>query len=162
FFWLELFLASRKSGFKKELGWPLQNAGGKVAELKRSLPFELTNAQTRAFEEIKKDLEMPVPMHRLVQGDVGSGKTLVCFMAAVIVDEQHRFGVEQRGLLKNKGRSPHFLVMTATPIPRTLAMTVYGDLDVSVIDEMPPGRSPIQTRVIFENKKPAALQFMQE
>jgi len=83
-------------------------------------------------------------------------------LALAIIDEQHRFGVEQRGVLKNKGRSPHFLVMTATPIPRTLAMTVYGDLDVSIIDEMPPGRSPIQTRVIFENKKPAALQFMQE
>jgi ATP-dependent DNA helicase RecG len=184
-------------------------------------------------------------MHRMVQGDVGSGKTLVCFMAAifcteggkqaclmvpteilaeqhfknaqkllsplgmrvalltgkskaserkdlfeklaqgeidfligthaliedevifkelalVIIDEQHRFGVEQRGRLKNKGVSPHFLIMTATPIPRTLAMTVYGDLDVSIIDEMPPGRSPIQTRVAFENKKPQALQFMAE
>lgn len=80
----------------------------------------------------------------------------------MVVDEQHRFGVEQRGELKSKGRHPHFLVMTATPIPRTLAMTVYGDLDVSVIDELPPGRTPIQTRVTFESKRPQALDFMVE
>jgi len=245
FFWLELFLASRKTGFKKEQGVALQSDGVKITQLQESLPFALTHAQTRAFQEIKADLEKPAPMHRMVQGDVGSGKTLVSFMAAVwaaesgmqsclmapteilaeqhhknaqkvlaplglrlglltgktktserkellqkladgeidflmgthalieeevkfqslalvIIDEQHRFGVEQRGLLKNKGRSPHFLVMTATPIPRTLAMTVYGDLDVSIIDEMPPGRSPIQTRVVFDSKKSAALQFMLE
>lgn len=83
-------------------------------------------------------------------------------LALVIIDEQHRFGVEQRGKLKQKGLSPHFLVMTATPIPRTLAMTVYGDLEVSVIDEMPPGRSPIQTRAVFENKRLEALRFMRE
>jgi len=83
-------------------------------------------------------------------------------LALVIIDEQHRFGVQQRALLKEKGKSPHFLVMTATPIPRTLAMTVYGDLEVSVIDEMPPGRSPIQTRVIYENKRPEALKFMHD
>jgi ATP-dependent DNA helicase RecG len=245
FFWLELYLASKKVGFKKEKGLALQGTGQKLQPLLKSLPFQLTNAQKKAYQEIETDLRKPEPMHRMVQGDVGSGKTLVCFMAAVfcaesgsqtclmvpteilaeqhfknaqkllvplgirtailtgkskaserrelleklasgeldfligthaliedevkfkelavvIIDEQHRFGVEQRGSLKNKGRSPHFLVMTATPIPRTLAMTVYGDLDVSIIDEMPPGRSPIQTRVIFENKKPAALQFMHE
>ena len=88
-------------------------------------------------------------------------------LGLVIIDEQHRFGVEQRSDLKNKGlkssrKSPHFLVMTATPIPRTLAMTVYGDLEVSVIDEMPAGRIPIQTRVIQENKRLQALAFMQE
>jgi ATP-dependent DNA helicase RecG len=245
FFWLELYLASKKTGFKKEKGIALASSGQKIEELQKSLPFSLTNAQRKAFQEIKEDLEKPAPMHRMVQGDVGSGKTLVCFMAAifaaesgmqsclmvpteilaeqhfknaqkllrplglrlglltgktktserkrllqelangeidflmgthaliedevqfqnlalVIIDEQHRFGVEQRGVLKAKGPSPHFLVMTATPIPRTLAMTVYGDLDVSIIDEMPPGRSPIQTRAIFDSKKPAALQFMQE
>lgn len=245
FFWLELYLASKKTGFKKEQGVALKSDGAKIAALEKSLPFELTNAQKKAFAEIKADLEKPNPMHRMVQGDVGSGKTLVSFMAAifaaesgmqsclmapteilaeqhfknaqklltplglrlglltgktktaerkellqklaegeidflmgthaliedevvfkslalVIIDEQHRFGVEQRGILKNKGRSPHFLIMTATPIPRTLAMTVYGDLDVSIIDEMPPGRSPIQTRVVFDSKKSAALQFMLE
>jgi len=85
----------------------------------------------------------------------------------VIIDEQHRFGVAQRGYLKSKGignakSSPHFLVMTATPIPRTLAMTVYGDLDVSIIDEMPKGRTPIQTRVITESKRVQAIKFMVE
>lgn len=245
FFWLELYLAARKVGFKKDKAPQILNSGEKLEVLNKSLPFQMTNAQKRVFAEIKADLEKDSPMHRMVQGDVGSGKTLVCFMAAVyaseshyqsclmvpteilaeqhyknaqkllaplglnvglltgktktaerrelleklasgelnlligthaliedevqfanlglvIIDEQHRFGVEQRGVLKNKGASPHFLVMTATPIPRTLAMTVYGDLDVSVIDEMPPGRSPIQTRVIFESKRPQALDFMIE
>ncbi|WP_413584521.1 ATP-dependent DNA helicase RecG [Bdellovibrio sp. HCB274] len=245
FFWLELFLAAKKTGFQKEAAPLIQNEGKKYSALEKSLPFPLTGAQQRVFAEIKTDLEKGHPMHRLVQGDVGSGKTLVSFMAAVyaaesgfqtclmapteilaeqhyknakklltplgisvsllvgktksaerkqvlldlasgetdliigthalieeevrfenlglaIIDEQHRFGVEQRGILKNKGNSPHFLVMTATPIPRTLAMTVYGDLDVSIIDEMPPGRSPIQTRAIFENKRSQALQFMLE
>ncbi|MBO9667454.1 MAG: ATP-dependent DNA helicase RecG [Bdellovibrio sp.] len=245
FFWLELYLAARKTGFQKEGAPQIQNAGTRLTALEGKLPFQMTGAQKRVFAEIKADLEKPHPMHRLVQGDVGSGKTLVCFLAALyasesgyqtclmapteilaeqhyknavklleplglrvsllvgktktaerrevladleagnvdliigthaliedevkftnlglaIIDEQHRFGVEQRGILKNKGNSPHFLVMTATPIPRTLAMTVYGDLDVSIIDEMPAGRSPIQTRAIFENKRPQALQFMLE
>ncbi|MEK2645840.1 ATP-dependent DNA helicase RecG [Bdellovibrio sp. BCCA] len=245
FFWLELYLASKKTGFQKEGAPQIQNKGEKLKALAKSLPFEMTNAQKRVFAEIKADLEKSHPMHRMVQGDVGSGKTLVSFMAAiyaaesgfqsclmapteilaeqhfknakkvleplgirlamlvgktkasekkqvlaslqageidliigthalieddvqfanlglVIIDEQHRFGVEQRGVLKNKGNSPHFLVMTATPIPRTLAMTVYGDLDVSIIDEMPAGRSPIQTRATYESKRPQALQFMLE
>jgi ATP-dependent DNA helicase RecG len=245
FFWLELYLAARKAGFKKDQAPRIENDTDKLELLRKSLPFEMTQAQKRVFGEIKADLEKNSPMHRMVQGDVGSGKTLVCFMAAiyaagsayqtclmvpteilaeqhfknaqnllsplglrlalltgktktaerreilqnlaegkidlilgthaliegevvfhnlglVIIDEQHRFGVEQRGVLKNKGQSPHFLVMTATPIPRTLAMTVYGDLDVSIIDEMPPGRSPIQTRVVYENKRPQALDFMVE
>lgn len=245
FFWLELYLASKKTGFQKEGAPQIRNKGEKLNSLAQSLPFSMTGAQQRVFSEIKADLEKAHPMHRMVQGDVGSGKTLVSFMAAVyvaesgfqsclmapteilaeqhfknakkvleplgirlallvgktkasekkqilldlqsgavdliigthalieddvqfvnlglvIIDEQHRFGVEQRGVLKNKGKSPHFLVMTATPIPRTLAMTVYGDLDVSIIDEMPPGRSPIQTRAIFESKRPQALQFMLE
>lgn len=245
FFWMELYLASKKAGFQKEGAPQITNPGTKLAALEKALPFQMTGAQRRVFNEVKADLEKGHPMHRMVQGDVGSGKTLVCFMAAVyaaesgyqtclmapteilaeqhyknacklleplgirisllvgktktaerrevladlqagnvdliigthalienevqftnlglvIIDEQHRFGVEQRGVLKNKGSSPHFLVMTATPIPRTLAMTVYGDLDVSIIDEMPAGRSPIQTRAIFENKRPQALQFMLE
>lgn len=243
FFWLELFLATRKSGFKKESAPILRGDGRLTAKLLSALPFELTGAQKRAFQEIQQDLVSGAPMHRLVQGDVGSGKTLVSFLAAtqaaeegfqsclmapteilaeqhyrnaekflapaglrialltgsskaserkkifadlvagqidfligthaliesevifkslglVIIDEQHRFGVEQRGELKNKAQSPHFLVMTATPIPRTLAMTVYGDLDVSLIDELPPGRSPVQTRVAFESKRAQALDFL--
>ncbi|MEZ0391464.1 MAG: ATP-dependent DNA helicase RecG [Pseudobdellovibrionaceae bacterium] len=245
FFWLELYLAAKKSGLQREKGIALPEDSKLPEKLLKSLPFEMTGAQKRAYEQIRIDLQKPHPMHRLVQGDVGSGKTLVAFLAAaftadhsyqsclmvpteilaeqhfknaqkflepiglhcalltgktktsernrileelsqgkiqlligthalieewvqfqnlalVIVDEQHRFGVEQRGKLKNKGLSPHFLVMTATPIPRTLAMTVYGDLEVSIIDEMPPGRSPIQTRSVFENKRPEALKFMHE
>ncbi len=245
FFWLELYLASRKTGFKKDQAPQVKNQGEGLRKLLQSLPFEMTGAQKKVFAEIKADLEKNSPMHRMVQGDVGSGKTLVSFMAAiyaiesgfqsclmapteilaeqhyknaqkileplgirlgvllgkskaserkvvleklangeidlivgthalledevqfsnlglVIIDEQHRFGVEQRGYLKNKGKSPHFLIMTATPIPRTLAMTVYGDLDVSIIDEMPVGRSPIQTRVAYDSKRPQALQFMHE
>jgi ATP-dependent DNA helicase RecG len=193
-----------------------------------SLPFELTGAQRRAIAEILEDMARPVPMSRLLQGDVGSGKTVVAAAALVqvvtagkqgvlmapteilaeqhyrtladllepfgvrielligsvkgarrkqvlaaaasgeaqvlvgthaliqegvelaglglaITDEQHRFGVEQRAMLRSKGLHPHILAMTATPIPRTLAMTIYGDLDVSSIDEMPPGRLPIIT-----------------
>lgn len=245
FFWLELYLAAKKAGLQREPGIALEKKDRLTELLLRSLPFAMTGAQKRSFEQIREDLQRPHPMHRLVQGDVGSGKTLVAFLAAalvadngfqsclmvpteilaeqhfknaqalleplglqvalltgktkasernrileelskgriqllmgthaliedwvqfrnlalVIVDEQHRFGVEQRGKLKKKGPAPHFLVMTATPIPRTLAMTVYGDLEVSVIDEMPPGRSPIQTRSVFENKRPEALKFMYE
>ncbi len=81
-------------------------------------------------------------------------------LGLVVIDEQHRFGVEQRAKLRRKGTSPHFLVMTATPIPRTLAMTVYGDLDVSVVDEIPPGRKPVQTRVVYSSKRPEVLKFL--
>src|SRR5579884_2427297 len=198
------------------------------AEFVRVLPFRLTGAQERVIEEIRSDLTRPVPMSRLVQGDVGSGKTVVAAAALLqvarsgkqgmlmapteilaeqhhrtlqsllapvgvhselligstpkkrrreisaglaageiavlvgthaliqegvelprlglaITDEQHRFGVEQRAALRQKGMHPHILAMTATPIPRTLAMTIYGDLDVSAIDEMPPGRQPVIT-----------------
>lgn len=243
FFWLELYLASKKAGLKNEKGLIFSGPEKSLDQLTKSLPFRLTNAQMNAYFEIKKDLQSGKPMNRLVQGDVGSGKTLVSFMSAlkafdskfqtclmapteilaeqhyknaqkllnplginvglltgktkikerketsekllsgeihfligthaliedwvqfqnlglVIIDEQHRFGVAQRGQLKNKGISPHFLIMTATPIPRTLAMTVYGDLDVSIINEMPEGRVPIQTRVITESKRTQALDFM--
>ncbi len=243
FFWLEFFLASRRRGFEKEKGRSLQAPGDKVKACLKSLPFRPTKAQIRVFSEIVLDLKKPHPMHRLVQGDVGCGKTLVALLSTlhvmeaghqsalmapteilaeqhfknaqallkslgmnielltgstktadrkailarllsgethlligthalledpvqfqslglVIIDEQHRFGVHQRQLLKNKGLAPHFLLMTATPIPRTLALTVYGDLDVSVIDEMPPGRSPIVTRVVSSKGKHDALEFM--
>ena len=245
FFWLELYLAAKHSGVKRESAPVFRTQRQLVDKLCASLPFQLTGAQERAFKEIVQDLAEGHPMHRLVQGDVGSGKTLVALMAAlvavenkaqaaimvpteilaeqhylnsrkfleplgiqvglltgsmktsernqtyemlrngliqvcvgthaliqeavefknlglVIIDEQHRFGVLQRSQLKEKGVNPHFLVMTATPIPRTLAMTVYGDLDVSVIDELPPGRSPIQTRLAFDNKRPQVMRFLVE
>jgi ATP-dependent DNA helicase RecG len=246
FFWLELYLAARKVGLKREKAPAFNKKGLELVEkLRAALPFKLTAAQERAFKQISEDLAKPHPMHRMVQGDVGSGKTLVALMASlvavengfqaaimapteilseqhyqnakrlleplgitvglltgsmrqsertqtgemlrngmvqiivgthaliqddvqfknlglVIIDEQHRFGVQQRDRLKKKGESPHFLVMTATPIPRTLAMTVYGDLDVSVIDELPPGRSPIVTRVTYESKRPQLMQFLAE
>ncbi|MFN9069083.1 MAG: DEAD/DEAH box helicase, partial [Bdellovibrionales bacterium] len=227
-----------------EKGPQIINEGQRVKKIRSQLPFRLTVAQERAISEIERDLTLNHPMNRLVQGDVGSGKTLVCLLAAVkaaesryqsclmvpteimaekhyksayqflgdnikvalltgktksserneilekliqgeidllvgthalienpvqfkslglvIVDEQHRFGVDQRGLLKSKGSNPHFLLLTATPIPRTLAMTVYGDLEVSIIDELPPGRTPIQTRVAYPSKRAAAFDFMSE
>ncbi len=211
------------------------------------LPFELTNAQKKVIKEIRRDVNQHTQMNRLLQGDVGSGKTLValmtmllamdngfqsCLMAPteilaqqhsqsisrflngmnikvglltgstkvserreihealqsgemqiiigthaliedavmfdklglVVIDEQHRFGVAQRAKLwqKNELIPPHILVMTATPIPRTLAMTVYGDLDVSVIDELPPGRKPIQTMHFYENRRKQVNNFLKQ
>jgi len=213
---------------------------------KKQLPFPLTNAQKRVIKEIRRDTASGKQMNRLLQGDVGSGKTLVaimsmlialdngfqsCLMAPteilaaqhfetfshmlsgmdvkvalltgstkkkereeihagllsgkidiligthaliedvvqfrnlgfVVIDEQHRFGVVQRAKLWEKSKQPpHVLVMTATPIPRTLAMTVYGDLDVSVIDELPPGRKPVQTVHRYDKKRGALYQFIRE
>lgn len=234
FFW-ELGLALKKRGVALEEGIAFQVKHRYTKPLAKLLPFELTGAQRRVLSEIKNDMMAPHPMHRLVQGDVGSGKTLVALMAALIaveneyqvaimapteilaeqhwhtihrwcselgvatvlitsgmkgkekadalarvadgaaqivigthaviqdrvefarlglgiIDEQHRFGVLQRGILKKKGKgsNPDILVMTATPIPRTLAMTLFGDLALSVIDELPPGRMPIETTVVFE------------
>ncbi|MBX3022620.1 MAG: ATP-dependent DNA helicase RecG [Bdellovibrionales bacterium] len=245
FFMIELHMALKRAGVEKEKSTPIQAQGLWPQRLEASLEFELTGAQKRSFAEIISDLRKPHPMHRLVQGDVGSGKTLVALLAAafaaegemqtalmvpteilaeqhyanasrrlaplgmrvalltsqvkgkeravilqalkageidvcigthaliqddvefaklglVIVDEQHRFGVEQRNKLKAKGLSPHFLVMTATPIPRTLAMTVYGDLDVSVIDELPKGRQPIVTRKTFASKRDLVMGFVRD
>jgi len=237
-FVLEVGLALRRAARAAEPGIALDVEQPRVADAARTLPFALTRAQRRAWGEIRADLARPHPMHRLLQGDVGSGKTAVAFLAAVasaasgmqsalmaptellaeqhertlralvegggpatrlrlalltasvpraeaerlrgclaageidllvgthalveedvrfarlalaIVDEQHRFGVLQRAALSAKtlrAVSPHTLVMTATPIPRTLALTVYGDLDLSVIDELPPGRSPVATHVL--------------
>lgn len=236
FFVLELGLALMRRGYQKEEGIAFEYRKGIYEEFKNILPFKLTGAQDRVISEIVSDLEKPHPMHRLVQGDVGSGKTVVGLAVAVqvitngyqvafmapteilaeqhfktiqqliekkglscalltastkgavrdtiyrqvaegnipiivgthaliqdelkfhklglaIIDEQHRFGVMQRAALKKKGLTPDILVMTATPIPRTLAMTVYGDLDVSSIDEMPIGRKPILTRVFNEKQR---------
>jgi ATP-dependent DNA helicase RecG len=244
-FAVELHLALKKAGTEREKTLPIKASGAKAEQLKASLEFELTNAQIKSFEEIRDDLAKGNPMHRLVQGDVGSGKTLVAFMSVaiaaeagfqsalmvpteilaeqhystatsrlsplglrveiltstttnkereelladladgkihlligthaliqpdvafaklglVIIDEQHRFGVEQRNLLRSKGKAPHFLIMTATPIPRTLAMTVFGDLDISIIDELPKGRIPITTRKAFETKRDLVTKFVRE
>jgi ATP-dependent DNA helicase RecG len=254
FFWLELYMSMERLGIKREHAEPCSNGRKLVDQLLKTLPFQLTKAQLNVFEEIYADLQIAHPMHRLVQGDVGSGKTLVALMAAcvakesgmqtalmvpteilaeqhlknaekflvplgvrvgsmlgglttkehaavreklsgvnaagektgpaeidlvigthalieedvvfknlglVVIDEQHRFGVEQRNKLK-KNSSPHFLVMTATPIPRTLAMTVYGDLDISTINELPPGRAPIATRKAFSSKRKQVFDFMSD
>ena len=245
FFWFELHLAQKKMGMTREVAYPFQPKMELIQKILTSLPFALTGAQKKSLKEVIDDLTLPHPMHRLVQGDVGSGKTLVALLACacaiensfqasimvpteilaeqhyinakkifeplsfrvelltghmkasekkkvyedlsagkihicigthaliqeevqfhqlglVIIDEQHRFGVEQRLKLRRKGVSPHFLVMTATPIPRTLAMTVYGDLDISIIDEMPQGRQPIVTRKVFDNKRQKVMDFMVE
>jgi len=218
---------------------------GLVRELIDNLPFKLTGAQERVFAEITRDLGSPKPMHRLIQGDVGSGKTVVAllsclvaiengFQAAVmapteilaeqhyrqfqklvtslglrcalvlgkqgvkerreirqqllggqihiaigthalleddvefhklgliIIDEQHRFGVKQRARLKAKSQSPELLTMTATPIPRTLAMTMHGDLDVSEIDELPPGRKPVITKIARPGQKTELWNFIEK
>ena len=244
-FWVELHLAMKKSRIQKESASAMRMKSPRVNELIQSLPFDLTKAQNRTFKEIREDLRKPHPMHRMVQGDVGSGKTVVAMLSLVygvdngfqsalmapteilaeqhyknakklleplglqvgflsgqmktpekneileglkqgridmcigthaliqegvefqnlglvIIDEQHRFGVDQRSRLRSKGSSPHFLVMTATPIPRTLAMTVYGDLDVSVINELPAGRTPIVTRVVHESKREKVMGFVRD
>jgi len=143
------------------------------------LSFELTNAQKRVLKEIRVNVKSGKQMNRLVQGDVGSGKgdihiligthalieSVVQFknLGMAIVDEQHRFGVEQRAKLWKKNTyPPHVLVMTATPIPRTLAMTLYGDLDTSVIDELPAGRKPIKTVHRNDANRLAVIGFMRE
>lgn len=204
----------------------------------KSLPFELTNAQKRVLSEIMADLRKPHPMNRLLQGEVGSGKTIVAAaivylaqlngfqsllmapteilawqhyetlkklleplelsiglytgsrkftriqnsipdvivgthallsdkikpdkLGLTIIDEQHRFGVEQRTLLRAKGSAPHLLTMTATPIPRTISLTIYGDLDISVIDEMPKGRQHVLTYLVPEEKRADAYKFIEK
>jgi ATP-dependent DNA helicase RecG len=235
-----LALRSRKRALKRDPAWELADPKNVTSRLIASLPFRLTRAQARALAEVEADLATAVPMVRLLQGDVGCGKTLVAAAAAaravgagkqaalmaptellaeqhgrnfeawfrplgipvallvggqpartrrsaleglasgeirivvgthalfqeciefhelalVIVDEQHRFGVQQRLKLSEKGRAagrlPHQLIMTATPIPRTLAMTAYADLDISVIDELPPGRTPVHTVVLPEERR---------
>lgn len=242
---LEIGLALKKRGVSTEKkGITFRDTGRLETGLRSRLPFALTRAQERVIAEIKRDMTASKPMNRLVQGDVGSGKTIVAMIASLIavengyqacvmapteilaeqhynnisamaaplgldvrlltgklkkkekelllaeigsgtanivigthalieqdvrfrqlglavIDEQHRFGVLQRSTLTSKGYEPDVLVMTATPIPRTLALTVYGDLDVSVIDEMPPGRSPIITRLYFESRRKEAYRFIE-
>jgi ATP-dependent DNA helicase RecG len=234
----QLHLACRRHRFQtSQEALQLSCPGSKLLSgFRDGLPFKLTGAQERVFAEIAGDLASAKPMHRLVQGDVGSGKTVVAAMSAlvaiengyqvavmapteilaeqhyrqfqkwlaplgircalllgkqgvrerrvigqglvsgqvhiaigthaliqeevefkqlgyVIIDEQHRFGVKQRASLKAKGSNPELLTMTATPIPRTLALTLHGDLDVSEIDELPPGRKPVETRLISAGQR---------
>lgn len=248
-FYLQLSLLKQKYiRCRADNGIQMPRVGEAFNRCYESLPFPLTGAQKRVITEIRNDLKSGHQMNRLLQGDVGSGKTMVALLSALIaigngyqacimaptevlaqqhfkniqkmlaptgvksalltgssktverrevhqgiedgsigilvgthallednvvfrnlglaiIDEQHRFGVEQRSKLWSKGPSgmpPHVLVMTATPIPRTLAMTLYGDLDVSVIDELPPGRKPVQTIHATEGKRPALYNFMKD
>ncbi len=246
FFYFQIKLALKRHGVKTDTHGISFNIQSKLArQLVDSLPFKLTQAQIRVIKEITSDMESPKPMNRLLQGDVGSGKTIVAlismliavengyqavFMAPteilaeqhyktiasllqgidvnvrllvgaqrsklrrdilddvgrgtaqivvgthalfekgvefanlgyVVIDEQHRFGVLQRQSLQKKGRNPDVLVMTATPIPRTLSLTLYGDLDVSIINELPKGRKPIKTILHYEEEKQSVFTFVRE
>ncbi|SEM13834.1 ATP-dependent DNA helicase RecG [Stigmatella aurantiaca] len=229
-FFLQLGMGLKRQNVKTERGIAFNVSRERMARARGALPFQLTGAQSRVVDELAEDMARAEPMNRLVQGDVGSGKTAVAVVASLlalqdgyqvavmapteilaeqhersfrrlleplgfrvglvsaagtakhkrevreavargeihlavgthaliqggvafeklglaVIDEQHRFGVLQRHTLMSKGPTPDVLVMTATPIPRTLAMTLYGDLDVSIIDELPPGRTPVSTRV---------------
>ncbi len=245
FFQLELYLIFQKMKLKQQEGIKLNSTSILTSKLLQKFPYQLTHDQKNSFQEILKDFASGFPMNRLLQGDVGSGKTAVIFLSMlsaiecgaqavlmaptevlaeqhyqgalkllsdlgfeigflsskvkskdkipilekiasgkiqfiigthalieesvqfsklglVVVDEQHRFGVEQRQKLKSKSQIPHFLMVTATPIPRTLAMTTYGDLDISFLHEKPPGRSPIQTKIVMENQREQLYKFMFE
>ncbi len=243
-FYIELLVALRKFYLKENTpGFSMQIKSKLVSEFLKTLPFELTQAQLKVLHDIRMDLESNKPMNRLLQGDVGSGKTIVALISMliakdngfqsalmapteiladqhyknisrilkyfdvkvslligsqkkserkkhlenietngsdiiigthaifeeqvnfknlglVVIDEQHRFGVLQRSKLITKGHSPDVIVMTATPIPRTLSMTVYGDLDVSIIDEMPKNRKLIKTYLRGESKLPQIYQYI--
>ena len=248
-FFLQLSLLKQKYVRSRDIhGIHMPRVGDAFNKCYESLPFPLTGAQKRVITEIRNDMKSGQQMNRLLQGDVGSGKTMVAVLTALIaigngyqacimaptevlaqqhfkniqkflaptgvksalltgssktserrevhagladgsigiivgthalledvvvfqnlglaiIDEQHRFGVEQRSKLWKKstcGAAPHVLVMTATPIPRTLAMTLYGDLDVSIIDELPPGRKPVQTIHATEGKRPQLYNFMKQ
>jgi len=250
FLMIQLGMLRQRQQWQSEPGMPLPRDQALLDAFLASLPFALTAAQQRSLEQILNDMIQNRPMSRMLQGDVGSGKTVVAAaamlmaiaagkqatlmapteilaeqhhrsisqlldnaqgwglnhpvsvvpltgsvgrrerqeayaaiasgeadvvigthaliqqgldyhdLALVIVDEQHRFGVVQRAALRGKGASPHMLVMSATPIPRSLALTVYGDLDISVIDELPPGRQPIQTRWLLPRERERAYAFI--
>lgn len=251
FIFEELFLLNlaqeyRKYLLKQEKAEKIKVNENFIENFEKKLPFNLTNAQKKVIKDILEDIEKEIPMNRMVQGDVGSGKTIVAIASAyaaalnkkqtavmapteilakqhfnnfksileplgvkvgflsgsmsakekkqiyraikeglvnvvigthaliqeevefknlslVVVDEQHRFGVEQRKALTEKShKSPHVLVMTATPIPRTLTMTVYGDLDVSIINELPKGRKPVKTILIYEDERKALYKKVKE
>ncbi len=243
---LQLGLLRQRQQWKALPGQAIQVSETMLEAFVAALPYELTGAQRRSLDEMVHDMTLSEPMNRLLQGDVGAGKTVVAallmaltaadgFQAALmapteilaeqhfkslsrlferfpeprpalrlltgstsvaergeiyaglaegtlplvvgthaliqeqvnfhnlaftIIDEQHRFGVEQRGALRQKGYNPHLLVMTATPIPRSLELTLWGHLDVSILDEMPPGRQPIETRVLTARQREAAYGFI--
>lgn len=245
-FYFELLLALRKlHSSELSKGYALTEKGSLTSQFLTLLPFQFTNAQKKVINEIKYDLAQPKCMNRLLQGDVGSGKTVIALLAMLIavengcqaalmapteilaeqhyvvwqerlnqigvraclvtgslkakekkqlypeitdgkidiifgthalieagvqfnklglavVDEQHRFGVMQRAALLNKGVNPDFLVMTATPIPRTLTLTLYGDLDVSVLDEKPPGRKKIITKLTTDKQRSQVYEFLKQ
>lgn len=244
FFYLQLGFLQRRQTQRQSQGSAILSPTGKlIDQFNQILPFELTGAQKQVVSDILNDLQSQTPMNRLVQGDVGSGKTVVAVIAIlaaiqsgyqaalmaptevlaeqhyrklvswfnllhlpvelltgstkvskrreihaqletgelpllvgthaliqeqvnfqqlglVVIDEQHRFGVQQRARLQQKGKSPHVLTMTATPIPRTLALTLHGDLDVSQIDELPPGRQEIQTTALPAKERPQAYELI--
>lgn len=245
FFWLETGLILKRSKARAQPGIPFELTDKVRDRIKTMLPFKPTAAQKRVLSEIARDMAEPHPMNRLLQGDVGSGKTLVAAESAIIavengyqvallapteilasqhflylrdllaklqyvivlltgsstarektqlkrmlaeglvhivigthaileadvefkrlglaiIDEQHRFGVMQRFKLHEKGQRPDILVMTATPIPRTLALTMYGDLDTSVIDELPPGRKPVITKHVSEDRVEQVYSFIRQ
>lgn len=249
-FYLQVGVLQQKQQWRQAAARKYQIDDAVLENWYKNLPFPLTQAQLNAISDIRTDLQSGVPMNRLLQGDVGSGKTIVAALAAavitqnkaqasvmaptsilaeqhyrsftsllstpdgegllkpeeirlligstleaerkvilkelasgkvklligthalledpvvfknlqlVVVDEQHRFGVQQRALLRNKGENPHLLVMTATPIPRSLALTVYGDLDLSLMDEMPVGRIPVETHVLRPVERERAFQLI--
>lgn len=246
-FYVQLRLSFIRQQYKRTVkGLNLTyTAGGYAEQLRTALPFDLTGAQQRVLSEISTDIASDEPMYRMLQGDVGSGKTIVAILTLlaavengyqgalmapteilaeqhyrkclewltplglraglfvgksgarerrelrqsllngqihiavgthaliqddvefarlgiVVVDEQHRFGVRQRTLLKNKGEHPEMLTMTATPIPRSLAMTLHGDLDVSILDELPPGRTPIKTILLTHSRIGQAYQLIRQ
>jgi ATP-dependent DNA helicase RecG len=245
---LQLGILAKREEWQAVPGIPMHVNDHWLEGFKSNLPYELTSAQQRAVAAIRKDIASDTPMNRLLQGDVGAGKTVVaaiamamaitngkqaaimaptsilaeqhyqgigelldsCLpedqhfeirlltggtsdterreiyegmangtidvvvgthaliqervefdnLALAVIDEQHRFGVDERGSLRGKGTNPHVLVMTATPIPRTLALTMYADLDLTVLDELPPGRIPIETRVIHPSEREQAYSFI--
>ncbi len=241
FFLLELGLALMKKKETSEKGISFNDESGLLEKFLLSLPFELTGAQKRVFQQIRTDMRSDLPMNRLVHGDVGCGKTVIALMSILIavdngyqaclmapteilaeqhyinihrmvedlglkvalltssskrrsfedvsggeaqiiigthsliqerlkfrklglavIDEQHKFGVVQRASLRKKGFNPDILIMTATPIPRTLALTLYGDLDISLIDELPAGRKPVMTKVFFSTQKDKVYSLMKQ
>ncbi|MFI5293473.1 MAG: ATP-dependent DNA helicase RecG [Thermodesulfovibrionales bacterium] len=240
FFTFELGVAAIRKNKKREKGRAIRCQGMLQRRLIEKLPYALTGDQKRVLDEIVRDMAAVYPMQRLLQGDVGCGKTIVALMAMlhaveygcqtafmapteilaeqhfytlcnavedlgvkavlaaggakeipldmissgeaavvvgthaliqegvrfkdlglVVIDEQHKFGVTQRGILRKKGKSPDVLVMTATPIPRSLALTLYGDMDYSIINEMPSGRKPILTEVFLPSRKAAIYGIME-